>query len=301
MQTALLLTVLAPALAAAGLIALALAGGRGGRASAAATTPLAFIAPFGALAACVPVRGWPGVPPNDASLWPIWLGFVIAVYAAVEGARQMPAVSTWLGRGALSIIVAVLVAKPLMVHQWSAAFSALVAVTAGAISTVCWSAVAHRAGTARGPGLPLGLAALCAVAAATLGASGTALLAQCVGGMAAGLGLYFLAALKWPDLSARTVVGPVIALLAGFLLGGVLYAEVRLVSVALLVVAALAVGLVPWPPKLATGLRSAVAYGVIVAVLGGAAVGASLLPRTPTAEESSPGDDGGDDYDGYGY
>lgn len=300
MQTALLLTVLAPALIGAGLIALALVSGRGDRESAIAAAPLALLAPAGALAACVPVRGWPGLPPTDASLWPIWLGFAIAVFATIEGTRRLPMAWAWLGRGALSVVAAVLVAKPLMDHQWSAAFSALVAATGGALSGVCWSAMARRAETARGPGLPLGLAALCAVTAATLGASGTALLAQCVGGMAASVGVYFLAALKWPDLSARSVVGPVIALIAGFLLGGVLYAEVRLISVALLVAAALAVGLVPWPPKLATGLRSAVAYGITVAVLGGAAVGASLLPQATTTEDSSP-DDGGDDYDGYGY
>lgn len=309
MQTALLLTVLAPAAVGAALVALAVLATRGDRTSAGSSVlallPPALIPAAGALAACVPVRGWPGLPPTDASLWPIWVGFLIAGFAALEAADRLPIAARWVGRVVVSAGVAALVAEPLMNHQWSAGRSVVVVTGAAALTAGCWGALARPASAVRGAPGAAGLAALCATSAAALGASGTALLAQVVGGMATSVGLLFVAGLKWSGLSTRAVVGPVVALLGGFVLSGALYAEVQLVSVALLAAAPLALGLVPWPSAWTSGLRGAIAQGLTALVLGGAAVGVALAPAEPGSDDSSSDDNGEgsseDDYDGYGY
>lgn len=301
MQIALFLTVLGPAVVAAGLLALSWALGRGEGTRKIAAGATAFVAPAGALAACVPVRGFPELPPTDASLWPIWVGFVVAISAAIEGLRSPPSAVQWASRAGFSLVVAVLVSEPLMRHSWTATTSILVTVGTAAVATAAWAALARRAARAPGPALPFALAALTAGTAAVLGASGTALLAQCTGGVAVAWGVLMLASTRGPGVGAGATVGPTVAILAGFLLGGAIYAEVSFASIAFVALAALGVGLIPLRAPLDSGWRATTALGLVVVIGCGAAMAAALWPTLGADPGSSEPSSDEDEYDGYGY
>lgn len=305
MEVALLLTVVAPAVIAAGLVAAAfgLAGPAASEARRATAFPLAFLAPLGALAACIPVRGVPGLPPTDAGLWPIWVGAVGAAYAATPVSERWRGPLGWIAKVSVAASVFVLVALPLMRHTWSTGASLGYPLVATIAMVGCWALLERRARRLSGPAVPLALATLAAGTATVLGTSGTALLAQCAGGVAVATGVLVLATLRGRDLPTDAVVGPTVVVLGGFLVGGMLYAEVSAISAALVIAAALTVGAMPLPAPVSTGWRAAASLGVLVALFSGAAVAPAVVPQlSPVeaeSESSSDDDDGYDGYDGY--
>jgi hypothetical protein len=284
MQTALLLSVLAPAIVAA---VLAVAAAR-------LRWVLALVAPLGALAAYVPVRGVPALPPADASVWAIWIAFVAAAWVLAE--RLAPRALRIGARTGIGALVTVLVSWPLVSRGWSPGTTAMAVAAGAALIAGAWSLLDERATELAGPALPLGMAGLSAGAAVVLGASGTALLAQAAGGAAAAWGVLLLFAARRPDMDLRAPIGPTLVLLGGLLAGGVNYAEVGATSVVLLALGAFAVALVRGPTSTRSRWHVAATVGLLVAVSSGAAIASSLAGGAAPADEAEADDDG---YDGY--
>lgn len=298
MQTALLLSVLAPAVC-GGLLVVAALTHRGAR-----PAFLAFIPALGALAAYVAVRGLPNLPPGDASVWSLWMAFGASAFVALQHLARLPEAVRVAGRAALVGATVWLVSGPMVQHTWTAGFTALVLVATTATVTLGWTVFERRAETLRGPAVPLAVAGLAAASAGVLGLSGTALLAQAAAGAAAAAGVAMLFAARWIDLRFGPLIGPAAVLLSGLLVGGANYAEVGVASLVLSVLGFLAVSTLPLPSGLRTRWGSAVALGAMVAVLNGAAIGASLVPKTSESTEAGESTDGSSDDgydDGYGY
>ena len=304
MQTALLLSVLAPAVAAALLLVAGEAmGGVAGRVVQGALPPVA------AFAAYVPIRGLPEFPPGDASVWALWMAWPGAILSMLGAASVVPALARRIGFGALAGLTAYLVAGPLL-GRWSASTAALaIAGTAGGVLAVDW-ALERRGEALSGPAVPLALAGLSAGVATVLGTRGTALLAQTAGGVAAGFGVLFLLAAWRRSTLSVFVVGPATLMLAGLLLGGACYAEVGRSSLWALFIGSLAVGLVPLSKSLRAPLPASFCLGLMAAAVSGAAIGVGFLPGPESAPEGGEGEAGYDGYgdgdendydDGYGY
>jgi len=303
-QTALALSVLAPALAAALLLGAATAAGdRTGR------FVQGLLAPVAAFAAYVPVRGMPEFPPGDASVWALWMAWAAAVVSVLGAASVAPA---WVRRPVLAAIAGAtgyLVAGPLLGRTgWGTAVLSIGG-SVVAVAALDW-ALQRRAASLPGPAVPLALAGLSAGVATVLGTQGTALLAQSAGGVATGMGVFFLLAAWRRDTVADQAVGPAAVMLVGLLLGGACYAEVGRLSLGVLFIGGLAVGLVPLSKSLRAPLAASLCLGLMAAVVSGAAIGIGLLPAPEASSQDAAedesydgyGDGEEDDYDdGYGY
>ncbi len=296
MQTALLLSVLAPALGAA--LLLVLGPGRGEVRSAKSLVALTFIAPLGAVAAYVPVRGFPGLPPSDASVWALWMGFVAAAEVIAE--RVLPPAGRWASRSIVALLTIFLIVRPLVGSIWPAMTSTLVLVGSMAVVVALWELLGRRAESMPGPAVPLAMAGLSAGTATVLGVSGTALLAQTAGGLAGAWGVVMLFALWRTELTSDSAVGPTVVVLSGLVVGGFNYADLGWWSVVFMAAAAFAVALVRLPAGIASGWRAAIGLGVVVALFSGAAIAASVVPQlTPETSEGEAESDGYDDDYGY--
>jgi len=303
MQWALLLSVAAPTLAAAVLLALGRSLGSKGERADRGRWALSLVAPVGALAAYLPVRGVPRFPPTDASIWSLWLGLAAGTWVAVEGANRPSRRVGWAARAVAALGVVALVSWPLMQHSWSAAGSVGAVVLGGGLLVGLVALLERRARALPGPAVPLAMAFLAAGTAGVLGSSGTALLAQTAGGAALALGVVFLFALGQRAPDAEAAVAPAIVLVGGLAVGGAGYAEVSAASLALLVVAALAGALIPLPVAIRTGWKAAASLALIVVALSAGAIGVALAPGwDPTTPDPEAGSDAEDEaYDGYGY
>ncbi len=298
MQTTLILSVVVPAVLAGVVLAVghwvwrAGTGGPG-------RWSMAFAPPVGAFAAYTVVRGFPSLPPSDASVWPLWATAFTAL-AVLVGARGATPVALRFG-GAVVAAVAVmaLVVRPLL-GTWSSV-SALVGITVPAAALlVAWLALESRSESVPGPAVPLALAGLSGATAAVLGASGTALLSQATAGLAVANGLILLLAAWRPTLRVSgSAVGPTLILLGGFLVAGVHYADVQLWSPLVLAAGAIVVGLAPLPKSGRSPWRAAVSLGFVVILAGAAAAGPALMDTVAEPAAEDVGDDGYDD--GYDY
>ena len=309
MQTTLILSVLAPAGIA---LVMLLLGHRvwrgsdftGGRWS------VAIAPPLGAIAAYTVVREFPGLPPSDAAVWPLWIALAVALIVTVEdGLNRSWPVRTVIALLA-SALTAWLVSRPLM-DTWSTGQAAAWIGASAAALTLTWTALDVRAERVSGPGVPVAMAGLSGGAAALLGTSGTALLAQTAAGAGAAWGTVVLLGLWRTDLVTRTAVGATVVMLGGLVLSGIHYAEVQLASAGLLVLAGVVLGLLPLPgftsgrigSPLPGGIVSAIVMGFVTLLGVGAAVGSTFImgPETAdTASEQAPDSGDGEDDD-YGY
>ena len=300
MQLALVLSILAPAVVVAVLIGVGVLLGRARQG--AGEWALALAVPLAALAAYVPVRGLPRLPPADAGIWPLWCGLAAAVVEIVVQGLSLGRTARWLVRFVAAAATIGLVCRPLIENSWTSTDTGIVVcISLGLVMAV--SIVVERQATRMaGFAMPLALAGLAAGVAAILGASGTALLAQTAAGAAVAFGVMLLFSVLRPTLPVSAAAGPAAVMLGGFLLAGRNYAEVGLASIALIVVAALAIGLWPMPAgQSRPGTRTVLSVGAVAFVLTAAAVTTALRPDLdpthPSADEASSDDD--DDYDGY--
>ncbi len=294
MQLALILSVVAPALVAAVLLAAGLALGP----TRAGAWALALIAPLGAVAAYVSVRGVPSFPPSDASVWPMWLALVVAVVGTAVVGDGAASRARWPWRLIVSGLTAWLVCRPLIAASWTAGVAVTVVGVATVVLAGIWAALEARSVQVTGPAMPLALGALGGGTAAVLGASGTALLAQTAAGAGVGFGLATLLGLVRPELRVSSAVGPLIVIAGGFLLGGFCYAEVGLASLAMLAFGALIVAVLPIASE-GPRWRTAIIYGVVLAVLSGAAIGTAVFPELDPTRAPEPAESESDDDYGY--
>ncbi|MEM1022203.1 MAG: hypothetical protein AAF627_07270 [Myxococcota bacterium] len=294
MQTALLLSVVAPGVTIAILLGLGAATRRsqGGLASVLG----AFMAPVAAFAAYVPVRGVPELPPGDASVWSLWMGWGASLISALGAGAWFPKGLRWSMLAAWAAATAYLVAGPLLQGSGFGTCALLVFGTTAGVFAVGWT-LETRASLLPGPALALSLSVLSGGAATVLGTSGTALLAQVAGGGSVAWGVLFLFTLWRRELPFRLAMGPSMLLLGGLLLGGSCYAEVGVPAVLVLSAGAFLLGVLPLKGALRSPMLSALILASTAAVASLAAVASGFLPA-PQAESTLSEED---DHDGYDY
>ncbi|MEQ9495805.1 MAG: hypothetical protein RIT81_03080 [Deltaproteobacteria bacterium] len=299
MLLALVLSVVAPAVVAVVLLAV---GHRPWGEMKDGRWSLALAIPACAFAAYFAVRGAPAFPPADASVWPLWIGVVAAALAVLEAKVELPRVArgaAWLG---LALVTAYLVSRPRIEFAWDTGDTvAWIAGSTLAIAVV-WVALEVRAERVTGSAVPLAMTIWGAGVATVLGLSGTALLAQTAGGVAAALGVATARGVWRQSLPvARAVVGPSVIVLGGLLLGGVHYADVGFTSVGLVVVGAVLVGLLSLPALSTAGLRTTATLGIVVLIASGAAVMTTVWPADDAPADSASTEANDDSDYGYGY
>ncbi|PIE19225.1 MAG: hypothetical protein CSA66_02760 [Proteobacteria bacterium] len=263
------------------------------------------------LVACFALFGLPSLPPADATDWAFWLGALAPLPALPGIASRAPlrlALVIALGAAVAWALIAPLAAYALSPVE---AFAWALAVTASVVYLE--RVIASSAERVDPRGAALGLTLLAAGVASALILSGTASLAQRVGGLAAGLGALCAIGLRWPRAARVAAGAPVIAVVLGASSwSGFFYAELSPLVLALLLAAPLA--LVAARPLAAGAARPLVALTIpalLMVVPVGAAngVAASLYftepeAAAPTVDTASDPDanatDGGYDYD-YGY
>jgi hypothetical protein len=220
------------------------------------------------------LRGRPHLPAREATEWIPWLA-VPAAAAALPLARRLPGWGTWLARGALSLALSVLLLLPLLRHTWSAgAGTAWIAGLAAAVLLLWW-ALEGLAARLRDPSVPLVLLGVASGSGAVLMLSGSALLGQLAGALAAALGPLWLVSWWRKDAGlGRAAVPVVVVVLAGLWMAGRFYADLPAASAALLALAGPAAWTVLLPPvrRLALWARLAIGAAAVIVPLAAALV-----------------------------
>jgi len=242
--TSAVLGFLVPALVAAAALAL---GWRGRQPAEGRGWVAALAVAAGYAAGHAAILGLPPFPPIDVTHW----AFYIALAAGMLCGLPWPGGGTAGGRAALRAALAL--AVPLVVlwprarHAWSLPQSALwlagSALAIFALSAALESLVGRRGARGVPPGLTVGTA----LASATLLASGSALVAQLAGALAAPLGALAVGAWLWPARSALGAALPFASLFSTLLLLGFHYVEMPASSALLLALFPLS----PWLVELA--------------------------------------------------
>lgn len=292
MLTALLLSVVAPLVAATVLVTIGHELWRRDRSADGGRWSRTIVPVVGAFFAIWALKSIPALPPGDASQWALWFSVVAAGYALLEGAFPIPLPARIGVRVGLSFLTVFHVLYPVIHEELGKA--ALWTILGGSVIAATWTAIERRAADLAGPTLPLSLMLVGVGAAGTLAASGTALLGQEVGGATATLGvLMVLGYLRSEASWSSTLAGPVSILFGGLLLAGIHYAEVP-IAAALLIAAGAATLAAP-PLQSLRGLRAAVVHAVLAAVVAFGGLGIAAVAGAPvevTGEESD---------DDYGY
>jgi hypothetical protein len=242
-------------------------GHRGG----AAAVGLGYAAGHAALA------GWPPLPPIEATDWLPYLGLGAALVALLTGVRDEPGAGSWARRAAFAVAVPALVSWPLVRGSWSTAESALwLGVPAGLALALL--VLLERAGGAGGFARALPLAVAAAGGSAVIVASGSALVGQLAGALAAVMGVCLAAAWARPW---RPILGAAFSfgvLFCALIVCGIHYVRMPLGSATLLVVGlAAALALQAGPLSRAAAWKSA---GIACALVIAAAAAAFILAWT---------------------
>jgi hypothetical protein len=164
----------------------------------------------------------------------------------------------------------------MIAHTWSGGTALLWLATLGAGVFALWSLLDRQADTIVGIWVPLAFVVLAAGSAGVLALSGSALLGQLAGVLAAMAGAAALTAFLWKGVSiARGAVPVFVLILLGLWIAGYFYAEVPLASVLLLVHTPVLVGLAgklaghlprPWMAGLARSAAVLVPVGIALAL-----------------------------------
>ncbi len=217
------------------------------------------------IAASWGVVGQPELLPDDISRWighVAIAGLVGAVVATSGNARRI-----WIARIAIAVVVCYMVLRPLLDHRWG---SGGVLVLAGAtLSLVIYTAAVERVLQQSSPRVGTTIALISATAGSiAAAASGSLVIGQVGGGLAAGVGALWALTLVRP---ARAVVlAHVLAPVAwAIVVIGLLYAAMPLhVAVLALLPPVVACGGLLAPPRFRATVALALALAVIAATLG---------------------------------
>jgi hypothetical protein len=202
--------------------------------------PLALGA--GTLLAQILIQGIPPLPPLEATHWIPLLVLAAAVLGALVNALKLPA---WL-RHALaagfSALIPFLTLRPLLGSGWSALEAAAWLGGSAAGIFLLWTVLEAAAHQTQGPVVPVALGAITAGTALVLVLTGSILLGQLAGGLAASLGAVALLALWNPERSlGRGGVAPWVTAFAALWLNGAVYSEMTILPGVLLASAPLLV------------------------------------------------------------
>ncbi len=221
--------------------------------------------------------GWPPFPPVDATQWLIFLAIIATVVGLLDTRwRQVDSlrgIVRWSWRVLLSVATVWLLCRPLLSHSWGALVAAgwVVGLTIGLIAF--WTSIDVLAERVSGASMSLVLLAVAAGGASVLFVSGSALLAQRCGVIAAMLGACLVIGWWCPVMSLARGAVPVVAVVVGGLwISGYLYAEVPPWSAILLAVAPSAawVGHLRRLRRLAGWQVAVVRFAAVLVVVGAA-------------------------------
>lgn len=250
--------VLLPALVAGGVLAFFWARRRSGKDDSLAP---ALAVGLGYPAGHAAIAGWPPFPPIEATQWL----FVFALVVAGLGA--LPLSADRFRRALIALGVPLPLAWPLAKHTWSGLETAawLVGLALGifALSTALESLARRPAGR----WLPMALVVSASLGGATMLLSGSALVAQLSGVLAATLGAVAVGVLIWPARSPSGAALPACTLLSALLVCGVFYVEMPVLSGLLIAASPLTLGLLEAGPLRRLAGFSSAAAAVVLALV----------------------------------
>jgi hypothetical protein len=220
--------------------------------------------------------GAPPFPPVEATQWLFWLALLAGLWGAMEDRLRLLARVRLGGRVILAIVLPVALARPLVTYSWGAGKGTLyVALLGIAVAALSW--IVQRTAERRdGALVPALLLVVATGSAGLLVMSGSALLGQLAGLLAAASGAALVLAFWRPRVSlAGGGVTVAVLLLSGLWITGFFYAEMPLPSAILAPLSlAAGAGLAQIPAVRGRGRGQLVVISLVAAsILIGAAVG----------------------------
>lgn len=208
------------------------------------------------------VAGLPPFPPTEATQWLAYLALAGMALGLVDALYQKnPAWLRWGLRLLLAAATVWLPLRPVVEYTWGPAKGVGGMVALGIALLAFWTQLEALAERQPGAGLPLLLFIVTAASSVMLLVSGSALLGQLCGALAAAIGASWVVAWESPMFSLSRGARPVVSvLLGGLWLNGYFYADTPLTSVLLMALSLMAawVGqvervqrLAPWQANLA--------------------------------------------------
>jgi hypothetical protein len=194
-----------------------------------------------------------------------------------------------------------LILESMLQHTWEGSEGALHIGGYGLVILALWGGLDRLASRSRGASLPVALALAAGGGAAVTANAATLTTGVLAGALAIAIGVFAIVAWWRGEVSIRGATS-VFAPLLGFLwVIALVYADVPMVTMALLAAAPLAVwlGEVPMLSERPMGIAAARLVGALLLVVAGF-VGAETDLLTPTSEESSVEESAEGDGDGSG-
>ena len=222
------------------------------------------------------IAGLPSIPPIDAAGWTVYIPIIAAAISIAITFFNFKERYYYLFAGLMSFGISVLLLKPLLQYAWNAAEGALWMSGTGIFILLIWLLLNKSADISGSlPALSAALV-LSAFSGITLLLSGSILLGQLSGVLAASLVPVAFLSLLAPDLALYRMATPVIVpVLAGLWVIGYFFAEMPLMSTAFLFIAACSTficklrwvgGLSPLKRSFITGAAAAVPSAIALAI-----------------------------------
>ena len=266
------------------------AGDPSGRRSVAAG-PWSVAAAVGAgyVAGHAALRGWPPFPPLEATNWLFHFALAAIVPPVVYSAWGRLRWLRWVFRVVLSTALPLLVLWPLVEHTWGRTESVLWLAGLSVGTLALWSALGALVERARGALVPLALLVAAAAGGPIFVVSGSLLVGQLGGALAAALAPLPLAVALRPGRATSGVVPPALLLLTGLSINGYFYVEpfdpvLSAASILLLAVAPAAAWIAWLRPLRSRGWKATLTGALATALV----VGAALLLAFLAAPEADP-------------
>ena len=266
---------------------------------------LGILLPLGALGLGYAIGNWgvsggPRVDPLHGRL--LYIGLACTVAGAFVAVLNLPKLLLWLLRLALCIGAAAVLVVPLAKPQgWSTTTLALAISAVGLAATAAWGSLAKVLDGQDGPLPPLAILMIGSAGSAAVLLSGQASTAQVQGSLLAGLGVFFVAAWRWPLALRLRATAPLLTVLpVCHWAVGLFYADLRPAAFGLLVAAIVALSITQLPPlRRLGGLFALLLYLAAALIPSGAAVG--WTAREYFAAEQASSESSPSSVDDYGY
>ena len=197
---------------------------------------------LGFVAANFIIVSWPPFPPNTAAQWLVYLAAVATLLTTLERRWRLSPERLWRFRFGMSALFMLLLLRSMIMYTWSdpqALFwLAVIIPTTAAV----WKYLDVFAKRNPGASLPMALWLVCTVAGACLLLSGSAMLGQLAGALAATFGAAVVLGIWARDFTlSGGGISVFVLIYAGLLWQGCFYSELPIVSGGLLFLAPLTV------------------------------------------------------------
>jgi hypothetical protein len=221
------------------------------------------------------LRGFPPFPPAESLDWLFWLAWAAGAAGCLEAAGRSAGWVRFATRALVSAAAVWLILRARLQSSSGLASAGLVAATGCALLAL-WALLEGLAERRPGSSLPLVLWTTAAASSVSLVLSGSVVLGQLAGALAAALGALVVVS-WWRPAAARFRGAPAVAAVAlgGLWISGAVYSELPLASALLLAAAPVAAWegeapavrrLKPWQATLARFLAALIPAAVAVAI-----------------------------------